>query len=80
MSTSQAFVFLETKGNMIHGLIRELEDTEGIESVEIITGPYDLIVKINSRTAIENLQLVIEKIHGMEGVIRTHTSIVFEIQ
>ena len=77
---ANAFVFMEAKGSRVHELIKQLEKIESIESVEIITGPYDLIVKIHSLSATDSLKLVVEKIHGMEGVIRTHTSIVYDIK
>ena len=74
MST-RAFILIETAV----GKTREVGDTlrgvGGMQSVDVVTGPYDVIAVIDAADINTMGALVTEKIHTISGVVRTVTCV-----
>lgn len=51
---------------------------ESVLEVHTITGPYDIMVKLLAGDS-EDLNTLLKKLHGIEGVRETNTSLVLEI-
>ena len=76
--TSKAFVLIETdigKSKAVTDVLRKLE---GVDSVDIVTGPYDVIAVIHGETLNDVGELITEKIHPVPNISRTVTCLVME--
>ncbi|MCL4326376.1 MAG: Lrp/AsnC family transcriptional regulator [Candidatus Thermoplasmatota archaeon] len=52
---------------------KSIGDIEEVESVDIISGEYDLLVKIRARNVREIGSIVVDRLHSIKGVSRTVT-------
>ncbi|MEE8056387.1 MAG: Lrp/AsnC family transcriptional regulator [Pseudomonadales bacterium] len=59
----------------VEAIVHTLSTQQGIESIQTISGQYDLLVLVNARTT-ELLDQQIDRITAVEGVEQTVTSIV----
>jgi len=50
----------------------------GVYEVHIVTGEYDLLIKVRGKTIEEIGKLVLDKLRVLQGVWKTHTSACFE--
>ena len=69
---TKGFVLIETavgRGKVVVAL-RKLE---GVDSVDSVTGPYDIIAVIHGETMNDIGDLVTSKIHPIPGISRTVT-------
>jgi DNA-binding Lrp family transcriptional regulator len=75
-----AFVFIAiTPNSTTHrNLAIRISKIPGVYEVHMITGEYDLIVKIRGKDIEEIGKLIIDKIRMMEGVAKSFTSACFE--
>lgn len=71
--TAKAFVLIETGIGKTKEVTVALRKLDGVKSVDVVTGPYDIvaIVEGNDLNAIGDL--VTEKIHPITGITRTVT-------
>ncbi|MHA1754271.1 MAG: Lrp/AsnC family transcriptional regulator [Candidatus Odinarchaeia archaeon] len=69
------FMLIEVETGRIHDVLEKLKLVEGIKEIFAITGPYDIIVKVSAKD-METVKGIVEKIHGIEGIVRTLSSIV----
>jgi DNA-binding Lrp family transcriptional regulator len=65
---ARAFVLIETAVGRNKEVAAAMEHLKGIKSVDIVTGPYDIIAIINDIG-----DLVTGKIHPIPGISRTVT-------
>ena len=73
-----AFIFVEcTAGHAIQ-VAREVRNIPGVAYAHAATGPYDVIALIEASDLQVMGELVIRKIQGITGVIRTQTNVVVE--
>ena len=74
MST-KAFLLVETAVGKTRDVASTLQGLEGIISVDVVTGPYDIIATIggDDMTVVGNL--VTGHIHSVPGVVRTVTCV-----
>ena len=77
---TKVFVFLAmTPNNVTHrDLANKISKLPGIYEVDMITGEYDLLVKVRGKNIEEIGKIVIDKIRVMEGVGKSFTSASFE--
>jgi len=75
-SMAKAFVLIETAVGKTREVAAALEQLEGIESVNMVTGPYDIISAIERETLADIGDLVTRKIHSARGISRTVTCLV----
>lgn len=71
--SAKAFVLIETAVGKTKEVITSLKQLEGIESVDTVTGPYDVIAVIEAETLNEIGDLITGKIHAIDGISRTVT-------
>lgn len=74
----RAFILIQTEVGMGAPVARQIGALDHVVSVEVVTGPYDLVVRAEA-TGIDELgKLVLRPIQGVKGVIRTMTCPVIE--
>ncbi len=73
MMSAKAFVLIETAVGKTKGVIASLRQLAGIESVDTVTGPYDIIAVIEAETLNDIGDLITGKIHAIDGISRTVT-------
>jgi DNA-binding Lrp family transcriptional regulator len=71
--TAKAYVLIETAVGKSKDVVADVTQLDGVESVDSVTGPYDVIAIIEAETMIGIGDLVVEKIGGISGITRTVT-------
>ena len=71
--TAKAFVLIETAVGKNKEVVTALEQLKGMESVDTVTGPYDIIAVIEAESLNDIGDLVTGKIHPIAGISRTVT-------
>jgi len=72
----KAYVLLRTAPGLTKAIFSSLKISPMVQSVELITGPYDLIVAIEGATTSEILTTVMKEIRPAAGVRDTVTCLV----
>ena len=72
---TKAYLLVETAVGKTRDVAATLQDLAGIESVDVVTGPYDIIATINGEDMSVVGSVVTEKIHTVTGVVRTVTCV-----
>ena len=75
MST-KAYVLIETAVGETDSVSAALAALPGVESVDTVTGPYDIIVKVSASDLNAVGQIVTREIHTVSGIVRTVTCMV----
>ena len=70
---AKAFVLIETVVGRNKEVVTALKQLGGVESVDTVTGPYDVITIIEGETLNDIGDLVTAKIHPIAGISRTVT-------
>ena len=72
---TKAYLLVETAVGKTRDVASTLRELNGIETVDVVTGPYDIIAVISGddRAVVGNL--VTEGIHTVTGVVRTVTCV-----
>ena len=68
---TRAFLLVETAVGRTRDVANTLRGLDGIESVDVVTGPYDIIAVISGDDMSVVGGLVTEKIHTVVGVVET---------
>ena len=71
--TSKAFILIETDVGKSKAVADVLRKSEGVDSVDIVTGPYDVIAVIHGETLNDVGELITGKIHPVPNISRTVT-------
>lgn len=72
---TKAYLLVETAVGKTRDVASTLRGLSGIDSVDVVTGPYDIIAVINGDDMAVVGNLVTEKIHTVAGVVRTVTCV-----
>ena len=70
---AKAFILIETAVGKNKDVVAALRQLDGVKSVDIVTGPYDIIVIIERESLNDIGDLVTGKIHPISGISRTVT-------
>ena len=70
---AKAFVLVETAVGKNKEVVDVLRKLKGVISVDIVTGPYDIIAIIEGESLNDIGNLVTNKIHPIVGISRTVT-------
>ncbi len=74
--TTRAFVLVETAVGKTKEVANSIRQLPGVNSVDSVTGPYDIIVVIEAKDLNNIGDLVTSKIHPITGISRTVTCLV----
>ena len=72
---TKAFILIETAVGRTREVADTLRGVGGMQSVDVVTGPYDVIAVIDATDINTMGSLVTEKIHTISGVVRTVTCV-----
>ncbi len=67
------YLLAETDVNQLEEVIRRVRAVPNVTEVEAVTGPFDLIVKVQAAHINEALDIVIHRIRRIPGVKSTET-------
>jgi len=74
MST-KAYLLVETAVGRTRDVASTLRGMDGIESVDVVTGPYDIIAVVSGADMGVVGNLITGKVHAVQGVVRTVTCV-----
>ena len=72
---TKAYLLVETAVGKTRDVAGTLRELEGIASVDVVTGPYDIIATVGGTDMAIEGNIVTEKIHTVPGVVRTVTCV-----
>jgi DNA-binding Lrp family transcriptional regulator len=72
---SRAYILIETAVGKTREVARSLRTVGEMHSVDVVTGPYDVIAVIDAPDINTMGSLVTERIHTISGVVRTVTCV-----
>ena len=72
---TKAYLLVETAVGKTRDVATTLQNLEGIETVDVVTGPYDIIAMISAGDMAVVGNLVTGHIHTVPGVVRTVTCV-----
>jgi len=67
------YLLCETDVGKLEDVVRRLKAVPGVTEVEAVTGPFDVIVKIQASQINQALDVVVHKIRRIPGVKATET-------
>ena len=73
MAATKAYVLVETAVGRSSGIAVALRGMPGLVSVDVVTGPYDVIIVLEAGSLGDVAELVTEHVHTIGGVVRTLT-------
>jgi DNA-binding Lrp family transcriptional regulator len=68
-----AYVLIQTEVGAAVRVARAVSELDGVERAEDVTGPYDVIARIQARGLDQLGRLVVARIQAVAGVTRTLT-------
>jgi DNA-binding Lrp family transcriptional regulator len=75
----QAYILIQTEVGRSANVAREIAQIAGVTLAEDVTGPYDVIARVEAASVDELGQLVIARIQDVKGITRTLTCTVVHI-
>jgi DNA-binding Lrp family transcriptional regulator len=75
----QAYILIQTDVGRAASVASAIARLEGVAMAEDVTGPYDVIARVEAQTVDELGKLVIAKIQDVEGITRTLTCTVVHV-
>ena len=71
--SAKAFILIETAVGKSKEVVSGIRLIKGVQSVDIVTGPYDAIATIEADSLNDIGNIVTGKIHPLPGISRTVT-------
>jgi DNA-binding Lrp family transcriptional regulator len=75
----QAYILIQTEVGRAADVARSIAAIPGVALAEDVTGPYDVIARVEAPSVDELGQLVIARIQDVKGITRTLTCTVVHI-
>jgi DNA-binding Lrp family transcriptional regulator len=75
----QAYILIQTEVGRSSDVSLEIRQLSGVTLAEDVTGPYDVIARIEAATVDDLGQLVISRIQDVKGITRTLTCTVVHV-
>lgn len=68
-----AFVLIQTEVGKAAAVAEQIRGLAGVASADDVTGPYDVIVRVEAETVDELGKLVVANVQAVNGITRTLT-------
>ena len=68
-----AYILIQTEVGKAAQVAEKIVEIEGVQQAEDVTGPYDVIVRAESRNIDELGKLVVARVQAVDGITRTLT-------
>ena len=75
----QAYILIQTEVGKAATVAEQIASISGVTLAEDVTGPYDVIARVEAPSVDELGQLVIARIQDVKGITRTLTCTVVHI-
>lgn len=75
----QAYILIQTEVGRSAEVAKEIRRLSGVTLAEDVTGPYDVIARVEAGSVDELGQLVIARIQDVKGITRTLTCTVVHV-
>ena len=75
----QAYILIQTEVGRSSFVTQEISQIPGVTMAEDVTGPYDVIARVEASSVDELGSLVISRIQDIKGITRTLTCTVVHI-
>ncbi len=75
----QAYILIQTEVGRAATVAESIRAVSGVASAEDVTGPYDVIARVEAATVDELGKLVIARIQDVPGITRTLTCTVVHV-
>ncbi|MDF3046292.1 MAG: Lrp/AsnC family transcriptional regulator [Ornithinibacter sp.] len=75
----QAYILIQTDVGRAASVATAIAGLDGVALAEDVTGPYDVIARVEAQSVDELGKLVIAKIQDVEGITRTLTCTVVHV-
>ena len=72
---TKAYLLVETAVGKTRDVASTLRELDHVESVDVVTGPYDIIAVVSGEDMTVVGNVVTENIHTVSGVVRTVTCV-----
>ena len=73
MANTRAFLLIETQVGKTKDVVAGLSNIDEVVSVDVVTGPYDVIATIEAPDLSSIGDVVTSRVHGIGGIGRTVT-------
>ena len=73
MASTRAFLLIETQVGKTKDVVSGLSGVDGVASVDMVTGPYDVIAVLEASDLSSVGDIVTSSVHAIDGVGRTVT-------
>lgn len=70
---ARAYVLIEAEAGQVGAIITALRGLPGVSAADAVTGPYDVIITLETPDPRDIGRLVMNEIHGIGGIKRTVT-------
>ena len=70
----QAYILISTEPGKPWEVAELALQINGVKTAHAVTGPFDVVIFVESNN-IDDLGKLLEKIHSLEGVLKTQTAI-----
>ena len=70
---ASAYIMIETIVSKLGDVARQLQVMPGVESIDLVTGPYDIIAVVTAADLNAVGDLVTGEIHAVDGIVCTVT-------
>ncbi|HET6850278.1 MAG TPA: Lrp/AsnC ligand binding domain-containing protein [Gaiellales bacterium] len=68
-----AYVLIQTEVGKAATVAETIRSLDGVASADDVTGPYDVIVRVEAETVDELGKLVVANVQAVQGITRTLT-------
>jgi len=75
-----AYIFIETTQGKAKMIAREIAHIPGVKTAHTVTGPYDVIVYVETESIKVLGDFIVSKIQAIAGVLRTLTNVVIDAE
>ena len=75
----QAYILIQTEVGRSAEVAKEIAQLTGVTMAEDVTGPYDVIARVEAEGVDELGQLVIARIQDVKGITRTLTCTIVHV-
>ena len=75
----QAYILIQTEVGKAATVAESIAGIPGVVLAEDVTGPYDVIARVEANTVDDSASLVIAKIQDVSGITRTLTCTVVHV-
>lgn len=77
---AKAYILIETAVGKTRDVAKSLAGLQGMQAVDAVTGPYDIIAVVEASDLNAVGALVTDKVHTISGVLRTVTCLSISVR